>query len=150
MPLKGNLLEPISADRPCGESIRAKPVYDQLKEARREEDDLNQGEWKHERKVADYGQVLKLGQKVLAEQSKDLEVATWLVEALLNREWFSGLAEGLDLVTGLLETYWDKLYPRFDEEEFDPIDLASKLDFIGNKLNTAIKLQPVTQRHFVV
>lgn len=144
MPLKGNLLEPISADRPCGESIRAKPVYDQLKEARREEDDLNQGEWKHERKVADYGLVLKVGQKVLAEQSKDLEVATWVVEALLYREGFSGLAEGLDLVAGLLETYWDKLYPRFDEDEFDPIDLASKLDFIGNKLNTPIKLQPVT------
>lgn len=144
MPLKGNLLEPISAERPCGESIRANPVYDQLKEARREEDDLSQGEWKHERKVADFGQVLKLGQKVLAEQSKDLEVATWLVEALLNREGFAGLAEGLELVTGLLETFWDKLYPRFDEEEFDSIDLASKLDFIGNKLNTAIKLQPVT------
>lgn len=144
MPLKGNLLEPISADRPCGESIRAKPVYDQLKEARREEDDLNQGEWKHERKVADYGQVLKVGQKVLAEQSKDLEVATWVVEALLNREGFAGLAEGLELVSGLVETYWDKLYPRFDEEEFDPIDLASKLDFVGNKLNTAIKMQPVT------
>ncbi len=144
MPLKGNLLEPISADRPCGVSIRALPVYDQLKEARREEDDLNQGEWKHERKVADYGQVLKVGQKVLAEQSKDLEVATWVTEALLHREGFPGLAEGLDLLAGLLDTFWDKLYPRFDEDDFDPIDLASKLDFVGNKLNTAIKMQPVT------
>jgi type VI secretion system protein ImpA len=144
MPLKGNLLDPISEDRPCGESIRAKPVYDQLKEARREEDDLNQGEWKHERKVADYGLVLKVGQKVLAEQSKDLEVATWIAEALLNKEGFSGLAEGLNLVSGLLETFWDKLYPRFDEEEFDPVDLASKLDFIGQKLNTPLKMQPVT------
>lgn len=144
MPLKGNLLEPISADRPCGVSIRALPVYDQLKEARREEDDLNQGEWKHERKVADYGQVLKVGQKVLAEQSKDLEVATWVTEALLHREGFTGLAEGLDLLAGLLDTFWDKLYPRFDEDDFDPIDLASKLDFVGNKLNTAIKMQPVT------
>lgn len=144
MPLKGNLLDPISEDRPCGESIRAKPIYDQIKEARREEDDLNQGEWKHERKVADYGQVLKLGQKILAEQSKDLEVATWITEALLNKEGFPGFAEGLNLVAGLLETYWDKLYPRFDEDEFDPVDLASKLDFLGQKLNTAVKLQPVT------
>ncbi|MCZ2152308.1 MAG: type VI secretion system protein TssA [Bryobacterales bacterium] len=144
MPLKGNLLDPISDDRPCGESIRAKPVYDQIKEARREEDDLSQGEWRHERKVADYAQVLKLGQKVLAEQSKDLEIATWLTEALLNREGFTGLSEGLELISGLLETYWDKLYPRFDEEEFDPIDLASKLDFIGSQLNVAIKMQPIT------
>ena len=52
MPLRDDILKPIPATtrRP---NLRYAPVYDKIKEARREDDELPQGAWQHERKVAD-------------------------------------------------------------------------------------------------
>ena len=40
------LLQPISEENPSGESLRYSGIYDEIAEARRADDDLNQGEWK--------------------------------------------------------------------------------------------------------
>ena len=37
MPLRDDLLNPIPGDNPSGESLRYAPVFDKIKEARREE-----------------------------------------------------------------------------------------------------------------
>ena len=60
MPLRNDLLNPISADKPAGDSLRYAAVFDKIKEARREDDDAPQGEWKRERKVADWPLTIKL------------------------------------------------------------------------------------------
>ena len=101
MPLRNDLLNPISADKPAGENLRYAPVYDKIKEARREDDDAPQGDWKRERKVADWPLVIKLISEALATKTKDLQLAAWLAEALLNREGVAGLREVLDLIAGL-------------------------------------------------
>jgi type VI secretion system protein ImpA len=49
MPLRDDLLNPIPGENPSGASLRYEPVYDKIKEARREDDDAPQGEWAHER-----------------------------------------------------------------------------------------------------
>ena len=46
MPLAGNLLDPIPGPSPCGENLYYSPLYDKIKEARREEEDIAQGEWR--------------------------------------------------------------------------------------------------------
>ncbi|MBL0899092.1 MAG: type VI secretion system ImpA family N-terminal domain-containing protein, partial [Reyranella sp.] len=38
-------MNPIPGERPGGEDLRYDPVYDKIKEARREEDDREQGAW---------------------------------------------------------------------------------------------------------
>src|ERR1700722_7690566 len=101
MPLRPDLLTPIAGDNPSGANLRYDPVYDQIKEARRQDDAGPQGDWQRERKVADYIKVVDLAGKCLAERSKDLQLAVWLTEAALNREKFSGLQQGLDLLRGL-------------------------------------------------
>ena len=53
MPLREDILKPIPGENPSGQDLRYTPVYDKIKEARREDDNLNQGAWQHERKVAD-------------------------------------------------------------------------------------------------
>ncbi len=80
MPLREDILNPIAGDNPGGKDIRYAPVYDKIKEARREDDDLNQGAWQHERKVADHAAVIKLGTEAIATQSKDLQLAAWLTD----------------------------------------------------------------------
>ena len=115
MPLRKDLLDPISAGKPSGESLRYAPLYDKIKEARREDDDAPQGDWKWERKVADWPLTIKLIGDALATQSKDVQLAAWLAEAMLRREGVAGLREVLDLIRGYLENFWDTLYPELDD-----------------------------------
>ncbi len=141
MPLRDDLLTPIPGDNPSGMSLRYDPVYDQLKEARREEEDLAQGAWKHERKVADHPFVIKTCQEAIATRSKDLQLAAWLTESLLKQEGFGGLAAGLELCHGLLETFWETVYPEIEEgdEEFR----AMPLEWLNLSLETPLRMSPL-------
>src|SRR5437899_13102704 len=106
MPLREGLLNPIPGDNPSGANIKYNPLYDKIKEARWQDDDAPQGEWERERKVADYGLVIKLASEALANKSKDLQLVAWITEALLQKESFSGLLAGLKLAQGTLENFW--------------------------------------------
>ena len=90
MPLRNDLLNPISADNPTGKNLRYDPLYDKIKEARREDKDIPQGDWQIERKLADWPLTIKLTSDALATQTKDLQLAVWLTQALLRREGVHG------------------------------------------------------------
>ncbi len=60
--------------------------------------------------------MLQLGPKLLAEQSKDLEIAAWLVEALVRKHGYAGLRDGFRLIRGLVEHFWENLHPLPDED----------------------------------
>ena len=102
MPFREDILTPVPGDKPGGADLRYDPVYDKIKEARREEEDLDQGDWKRERKVADWVMVSKLCEEAIATRSKDLQLAAWLSEAAIRQRGFSGLIEGLTLIHGLV------------------------------------------------
>jgi type VI secretion system protein ImpA len=138
------LLQPISGGDPCGADLRYLPVTPLIKEARRQEADLSQGVWKHDIKVADFPLVLKLGKEALTKQGKDLQVAAWLTEALLRQEGFAGLRQGLDLIRRMLETYWDGVHPRPDEDG-DLVMRATALRWVGSQLDPAVRSAPVTK-----
>jgi type VI secretion system protein ImpA len=54
----------------------------------------------------------------LAERSKDLDIFTILVEAVLRLEGLPGLASAMTLLADFVETYWENgLYPREDEDD---------------------------------
>jgi type VI secretion system protein ImpA len=128
--LVDELLQPIEGDNPSGQDLRYDPVYDAIREARREDDDLNQGAWQTERKVADLPKTISLSTGALKKRTKDLQIAAWLTDALLRKEGFSGLAMGLKLCHGLLDKFWDTLYPPIEEDDLDlrAAPLAIKLD----------------------
>jgi type VI secretion system protein ImpA len=146
MPLRADLLNPIAGDNPSGSNLRYDPVYDLIKEARRQDDLGPQGDWQRERKVADYRQVADLAGKTLAERSKDLQIANWLIEAALYREKFSGLRQGLEMLRGLLEQYWDTLYPEIEDGDLEPRALL--LGWVGERLVDAVRFTPITAGGF--
>jgi len=146
MPLRDDLLNPIAGDNPSGVSLRYEPVYDQLKEARRQDDTGPQGDWQHERKLADYRVVVDLTGKALAERSKDLQLAVWLTDAALHREGFAGLQQGLDLLRGLLEQFWDTLHPEIEDDDLEPRSLL--LGWVGDRLVDAVRATPITAGGF--
>ncbi len=147
--LPDNLLNPIPGDNPSGESLRYAAVskrdatyfYDKVKEARREEDDI--GEYAQEGKKAEFDVVIKLCTDALASRSKDVQIAAWLTEALLKTERLAGFKEGLDLIRGLLETFWDTLYPEL--EDGDAELRIAPLDWVGH-LGAAVKFLPFTEK----
>lgn len=142
MPLRDDLLNPIPGDNPSGSNLRYDPVYDKIKEARREDDDAPQGEWQRERKTADFRAVIALAGDALATRSKDLQLAAWLTEALLRQQGFSGLRQGLDLLRGLIETFWDTLYPEIDDGDLD--FRVAPLGWVGVKLEGPLRRTPIT------
>src|SRR5262249_27157244 len=113
------LLAPIPGDNPAGENLAYDGVVDEIREARRADEDLEQGEWKRELKSADWPKVVALASNALATRTKDLQIAAWLTEALVKLHGLAGLCGGLVLSRELLERYWDKLYPEIEDENLE-------------------------------
>jgi len=117
-----SLLSPIPGDDPAGVDIRADAspgalyylIKDARSAARAAERRLPESDADAAR--ADWRPVLKHGQKALAEKTKDLEVTAYVIEALIRLQGFAGLRDGFKLAHGLVEQYWDGLYPRPDED----------------------------------
>jgi type VI secretion system protein ImpA len=143
MPYVDQLLTPIPGANPGGVEIRYEPVYGKIKEARREEEDIPQGDWQTERKVADWPLVVKLASETLEKKSKDLQIAAWLTEAKLRREGFAGLRESLDLIDGLLDQFWEHVYPPI--EDGDAEIRAAPLEWLASRLDAAVKSVPLNR-----
>jgi type VI secretion system protein ImpA len=143
MPLPEGLLNPIPGDNPSGKNLRYDPVYDKIREGRREEEVLPQGDWSREIKKADYPLVIKLATDVLSNKSKDLQIAAWLTEALIFREHVAGLREGLDLLKGFVEKFWDTMYPEIEDDDVEI--RAAPLAWVGSRLDVAVRRLPLTK-----
>jgi len=146
MPLREDLLTPIPGDNPSGVYLRHDSkllIYDQIKEARRQDDGLEQGDWQTDRKVANYALEGKLAQEALATKTKDLQLAAWLTESLLQSENFAGLQQGLKLCTGLIRDFWDTLYPPIEDGDLEL--RAGPLDFLATGLEMPLKSRPLTK-----
>ncbi len=113
------MFQPISEENPAGESLRYSGIYDQIAEARRADDTMNQGDWKTDIKYADYRQVINLAVPALTSQSKDLQIAAYLSEGLSSVHGFAGLRDSLKLMSGLQETFWETLHPEVDEGDME-------------------------------
>ena len=137
MPLREDILNPIAGDNPSGQDLRYAPVYEKIKEARREEDELAQGAWQHERKVADHSTAIKLAQEAIATQTKDLQLAVWLADSLLRTRGYAGLLDGLTLCQGLIEGFWETLYPQLDDGDAE--FRAAPLEWLGSRLDASVK-----------
>ena len=133
MPLREDILAPIAGENPSGIDLRYDTkllIYDKIREARRQDDDLAQGAWQTERKTANYPLVIKLAQDTLATVSKDLQLAAWLTEALLATERLWGPLPGTRLCAiGLLTAFWETVYPVI--EDGDRELRAKPLSWIG-------------------
>lgn len=80
-----DFLKNISSDNPTGPSLRYDPIYDDIRSARKEDDPrLSMGIWKTDIKHAQWNTVEALCTKALITQSKDLQIAAWLIESWIS------------------------------------------------------------------
>ena len=146
MPLRDDLLTPIAGDNPSGPELYYDPVFEQVKEARREDaDDLPAGGWDlANKKKADFRTVNKLTGETIAKRSKDLRMAGWYIESSIRLEGFSVLAPSIELLRALQETFWDTIYPMI-EEGGDLEYRAMSLDAATRLLTEAVRKLPLTK-----
>lgn len=118
------LLQPIAEDRPQGVDIReegpAYGIYAQLKDARNKARAAERASLfdpdQASNTLNEWRPILSLAPTILKQYSKDLEVAVWYIETLLRFHAFAGLRDGFALARGLVEKFWDGLYPQPDED----------------------------------
>ncbi len=135
------ILTPIEGDNPAGEDLRY-VLYDQISEARRADDALERGDWQREVKSADWETVLALCADALRNRTKDLQIAGWLSEALTVLQGFAGLATGLMIMRGLLENFWESVYPVIEDDDLE--FRVGRLEFLNNFLWSRVKQIPLT------
>jgi type VI secretion system protein ImpA len=144
------LLAPVPGDSPTGTDLRAdgspsSPYYG-VKDARSaaraaERQIVLEGE--ETGNPPDWRPVQQRAVKVLAEKSKDLEIAAYLIEALGRLHGFPGLRDGFRLARELVERYWDGLYPLPDEDGL--VTRVAPLAGLNGGDSEGTLIQPIAQ-----
>lgn len=112
------LLAPIPGDLPCGVNLEFTPGYDAIRLARQSGDSgLPAGLWEREVRKIDWADIQRRCEEQLTSQSKDLQLAAWLLEALVQRFGMDGMVRGMDFFATFTETFWDGVYPPIEEAD---------------------------------
>ena len=111
-----SLLKEISAEIPCGEDLEYDPEFGEMERAAQGKPEQQFGDTSIPAQEADW---LAVKDKAIALfcRTKDLRVAVYLTRSLLHTEGLIGLRDGLTLIQGLLEYYWETVHP-----QLDPVD----------------------------
>ncbi|STQ92364.1 Uncharacterized protein conserved in bacteria [Janthinobacterium lividum] len=138
------LLLPISNEQPAGVDLAFSPELDAITLARKFDDPtLDQGEWVADLKEADWDFVVRSCAGLLAGSSKDLRLAVWLTEAGTKRHHLRGMAEGLLVLSGLCEKFWDRgLFP--EAEDGDQEQRIGNLSWILSRIPALLREVPIT------
>lgn len=115
-----SLLHEISPDSPCGDDLEYDPEFGTLERLARGRPEQQFGDTIVEAEQPDWADVQRHAVALL-ERTKDLRIAAILTRALSHTQGWSGFRDGLGLIRGLLERYWDGLHPLLDpDDDNDP------------------------------
>jgi type VI secretion system protein ImpA len=111
-----NLLSPLDEAAPCGPDLEYDPAFLEM---------LATGEGKPEHQYGDTvipaeppdWPVLFEQARQLAQRTRDLRVAVWLVRSAAHVAGLPGAVDGLRVVRGLLEQHWDAVHPVLDASD---------------------------------
>ncbi len=146
------LLTPIPGDNPAGRPLRSDfsptSLYQAIKDERTAaRADERSASWSDDAEVQSgdprthWKKLLELSPQAIAEESKDLEIAAWLSEALVREHGFAGLRDGFRLMRELAERFWDNLYPLPDEEGM--ITRTAPLAGLNGEESDGVLLAPI-------
>ncbi len=122
------LLQPISADQPCGPDLSYDGRFAELETILKGKPEIDFGNIKKPAEPPDWRQLQEKSAEFL-QQTKHLRGATMFCCSLLRTTGLVGFRDGLQLIHGLLERYWPNLYPSLDPE--DNNDPTYRLNVLG-------------------
>lgn len=137
-----SLLQPITAEQPCGESLEDTPLlasFDALRlfgQARSPEAPPEQGET---RKPIEWGEIRANALEALGK-SKDLRLLAYLGTALLRTDGLPAFFETLKVASHWIENFWPNVYPLIDE---DAIARRNALNCLADPMAVVERLRRV-------
>lgn len=96
---------PFEGASPVGNEVRGEPAFDLL------EIELSKLSSPVHSASIDWNKINRLAAELLSTKGKDLMVACYLTGGLFETRSLAGMADGLQVIADLLETYWDTMYP---------------------------------------
>ena len=149
-----NLLAPLPENSGVGQHLRYDPLYDEIREARKEEDEtLSQGIWLHDLKKADFITVEALCAEALEFRTKDIQITSWLIDSWISLDSVEGFGRGLALCKEMIATYWSNIYPQEDEDGYEArIRLFEWMNeqFANRLMTVPLTYQPMAQEHAIL
>jgi len=94
----------VSDAAPGGESVRYEPEFEQLSNEIEKLTSVEQTPVK-------WRVVVDLASGLLKDRGKDLLVASYLGAGLFDQRGYAGLAAAIDAINGLVDNFWDGLFP---------------------------------------
>jgi type VI secretion system protein ImpA len=111
-----SLLEPVPGASPCGKDMEYEPAFLALQELARGKPEQSMGDKVKPAQEPPWAKVRDEAEALFGS-TKDLRVAGVLHLALLKTAGIAGCEGGLGLIAGLLQRYWDQLYPLLDADD---------------------------------
>jgi len=141
-----DLLREISPEEPCGADLEYDPDFVALEQASLGKEEQQVGDSIIPAEEADW-RTVKSKAIDLFNKTKDLRVGVYLARALVSTDGLVGLHDGLNLVHGLLERYWDHLHPTLDPD--DANDPTLRVNTLQNLFGQETMLRPVREMELV-
>jgi type VI secretion system protein ImpA len=111
-----HLLSPIDDASPTGQNLEYDPAFAELERMAAPTAERSMGDNVKPAQEPDWDKVA-LAAEALFGRTKDLRAAIHLTAAWTRARGLPGWSEGLALVRGLLERYWDSVHPQLDAED---------------------------------
>jgi len=128
-----SLLSEISPEAPCGENLEYDPDYLRLeKESKGTPAVYKPGEREPEKPAEEpnWHDIRDLCLELMS-RTRDISVTLYLTIALLKTEGLPGVRDGLALLRGLLERFWEHVHPQMDPDDRDPVQRANLISSLS-------------------
>jgi type VI secretion system protein ImpA len=122
-----NLLQPLSAEHPCGPDLSNDGAFEGVETLLKGKPEVEMGSVQKPAEPPDWRELRASCATYLAK-SKQLRVAVIFCGSLLKTEGLPGFRDGLELIAGYLEQFWAAVHPLLDPE--DNNDPAMRLNIL--------------------
>jgi type VI secretion system protein ImpA len=135
-------LRDLSGENVCGDDLRYDAEFIRLEQDIKGKPGQEMGDTIIEAVPPNWRDIKKQSE-VLLSRSIDLSILVFYLRALIVLEGFSGLEDGLELITAVVEKRWDSLYPLLDPD--DDNDPTERINILGVLCDFDTFLKPLQQ-----
>jgi len=135
-----SLLSPVSSEAPCGENLEYDAEYAAMEQAAAGKPEQQFGTTTIPGEDPDWKEVCAKARELFS-RTKDLRVGMYLVRGATWTAGLAGLADGMQVLAGLVVQHWDGVHPQLDPD--DDNDPTLRLNTIASLTDPATMLRAV-------
>ncbi len=135
------LLQPVEEETPGGEDLEYDADFMSLEQDIEGSAELQMGDAIIEAEEPNWKDIQQRAENLLA-RTHDLRLLIFLIRAGIRNDGFHALANGLTVLQGWIETFWDSLFPALDPD--DDNDPTERINILMALCDFEIMLKPVS------